>query len=642
MEVTRITHGQEVRPGCSDDETPGDDDRAAREAAAAVWFALAPLLAGTRQVRVSWDKGKQYKKGRYGSLRWHDSVHPVTIAIYDRVAGTGRLIVLDLDASRAKGGDRAGQVAAQAAAIAALVAACGGRCVTDVSPGGRHVYILFAEPRPWTQLRDLARALAARFPLVDTSPMCVADGQITPPGSRHKSGGWRVLDGPLEAARAALEAPCGPEVLEALTEALAAELAAVAPGVTAVDAAVEQLCAAPAMPAGHRRRLPAHLDAIARTGSKGRYATRSEARYAVLCSASARGWALADVQAAIGSGAWAGLAGLYPRAGEPDRITRLLGQEYRSAAAFVRKPAAPGKGKRVQGSDTSDTDHQPPPPSPLDDLDAVIVFGIIRQWLNVPEIAAADHDRVRGWGQMAVSVRLVLTALGLAAMVSGSPRVAFGVRNLALRAGLSADTVAVVLEQLRSEPDPMIRLVRRHRLEKADTYDLIVPAAYEQSVRWRGPRAGLVDAIHPAFLAVGKPEAILYQHLTGSEESGRELARTASLPVSTAAAALTELAAHGLAERGPGGGWRRGPASLYDVADTTGASDTWREREAAYKHDRDDWHEKIAKWLEPKPQPRTADPDPPLPFDDVQHQTPLPFEELSRPPPVPAGADAAG
>jgi hypothetical protein len=427
-------------------------------------------------------------------------------------------------------------------------------------------------------------------------------------------------------------------VLEALTEALAAELAAVAPGVRVADAAVEQLAAGPAVPVRQRRRLPARFDAIARRGGTGEYRSPSEARYAVLCSASARGWTLADVRDAIGTGDWAGLAGLYPRKGEPDRIGRLLEDEYRSAAAFVRKPATAGKGKPAQDSDTSDTHHQHPPPSPLDDLDAVIVFGIIRQWLNVPEIAAADPSRVRGWGQMAVSVRLVLTALGLAAMVSGSPRVAFGVRNLALRAGVSADTVAVVLEQLRNEPDPVIRLVRRHRLEKADVYDLVVPAAYEQQVRWRGPRAGLVDAVHPAFLVVGKPEAIVYQQLTGSEETGRELARSAHLPASTCATALVNLAAHGLAERGPGGGWRRGPARLDDVADATGASELWRERGAAYKKDRDDWHETIAEWLTPRSSAEAAGIDPPPPIDDVLPQMMLPFEEYSRPPPAAAGA----
>ena len=610
-------------------DQPGPAAQAA--AARAAWHALVPALAGAPRVRVSWDRAKTYPKGRYGSITRHDPAHPVTVPLYDATTGTGRLIVPDLDIARAAGPDPAGQVAADAAAIAALVAAAGGRSITDISPGGRHVYILLAAPLPWTELRDLTRALALRFTTVDPSPACSPDGQISPPGSRHKSGGWRVLDGSLADARTAVEQPCGPQVLDRLSAELAAELAVVAPGDLAEDAAVAtaadraELAADAAAPRQARRPLSGHLDAIARTGRKGRYPTPSEARFAVLCSATARGWSLADVQAAIRCGQWAGLASLYPRPGEPNRITRLLAREYQRAATFV------GKGKRVRNPDTSDLNHQPPS---LDDLGAVIVFGVIRRWLTMILIAAEDPHRVRRWGRQAISVRLVLTALGLAAMVSGSPRIAFGVRNLALRSGLSADTVAAVLAMLRDEPDPLIRLVKPHRLDKADTYDLIIPAAYEQSAQWRRRKAGLVDAVHPAFLTVGKAEALVYQALTTAEETGREVARSARLSSSATADALRNLAEHGLAERGPGG-WRRGPARLDDVADATGATEIYREREDAYADDRDQWHKTIADWLAPKPAPEPGD-NPPLPIDDILPQMRLPFDEYDdrAPPPL--------
>ena len=599
-----------------------DQSGPAEQAARAAWHALVPSLAGAPRVRVSWDRAKTYRKGRFGSITRHDPAHPVTVPLYDAAAGTGRLIGADLDISRAAGPDPARQVAADAAAIAALAAAAGGRSITDISPGGRHVYILFAAPLPWTELRDVTRALARRFTTVDPSPACSPDGQISPPGSRHKSGGWRILDGPLDAARTAVEQPCDPQVWERLTDELAAELAVVAPGDEAEDAAATaaadraDLAADIAAPHRARRPLAGHLDAIAQTGRKGRYPTPSEARFAVLCSAAARGWSLADVQAAIRSGRWAGLASMYPRPGEQNRMQRLLAREFSRAAAFV------GKGKRVRNSDTSDLHH--PPPS-LDDLGAVITYGVIRRWLTMILIAAEDPQRVRRWGRQAVSVRLVLTALGLAAMVSGSPRIAFGVRNLALRSGLSADTVAAVLAMLRDEPDPLIRLVKAHRFDKADTYDLIIPAAYEQSAQWRRRKAGLVDAIHPAFLTVGKVEALVYQALTTAEETGREVARSARLSASATADALRNLAEHGLAERGPGG-WRRGPARLDDVADATGATEIYREREDAYAKDRDEWHKKIEAWLAPKPAPEPGD-NPPLPIDDILPQMRLPFDE---------------
>ena len=50
------------------------------------------------------------------------------------------------------------------------------------------------------------------------------------------------------------------------------------------------------------------LEHTARTGEwdRSRYPGRSEARMAVLAAAAARGWRLADVRAAVASGAWRG------------------------------------------------------------------------------------------------------------------------------------------------------------------------------------------------------------------------------------------------------------------------------------------------------------------------------------------------
>ena len=60
-------------------------------------------------------------------------------------------------------------------------------------------------------------------------------------------------------------------------------------------------------------------------------------------------------------------------------------------------------------------------------------------------------------------------------------------------------------------------------------------------------------------------------------------------------AALRVLAEHGLAERGPGG-WRRGPVALADVAESTGAADLQREREARYKQDRESWRARLRQY----------------------------------------------
>ena len=74
---------------------------------------------------------------------------------------------------------------------------------------------------------------------------------------------------------------------------------------------------------GGRAPLGAGLERVARSGrwDRSRYAGRSEARMAVLAAAAARGWRLAEVQSAIASGAWKGLAGLYEDARSPAAST---------------------------------------------------------------------------------------------------------------------------------------------------------------------------------------------------------------------------------------------------------------------------------------------------------------------------------
>jgi len=45
-------------------------------------------------------------------------------------------------------------------------------------------------------------------------------------------------------------------------------------------------------------------------------------------------------------------------------------------------------------------------------------------------------------------------------------------------------------------------------------------------------------------------------------------------------------------EDGPGG-WSRGPVALADVAESTGAADLHREREARYRRDRESWRARL-------------------------------------------------
>ena len=534
---------------------------------------------------------------------------------------------------------QAAAVRAQAEALADVVVGLGGQVLADVSPsGGRHVYVLFAAALPWLELRDVARALTLRFPSIDTAPMSSLGGQISPPGARHKSGGWRVLSTPVDIALAAVEHPNGPEVWAALLAEFAAELRQVdrsAAGETMFHreplAELDDTGASWVPRLGGRAPLGAELEHVARSGKwdRTRYAGRSEARMAVLGAAAARGWRLDDVRSAIASGAWRGLTTLYERRSEPGRLERLLPYEWRKSIGKISGE------KNVRHWHTSDLTSRPP----ADESASSAEYGLIRQWMTAIHCAAEDPERVQGWGGRAIAARLVLLALGQAAMVSGSSVVEFGCRNLALHSVLSHRTVARVLRMLREEPDPLIDLVSPRRMARADRYALRIPDRYADSVRWRRRRAGRIEAAHPVFLVLGGTSALVYQVLDQAEARGAEVARAARLSASAAAAALRVLAEHGLAERGPGG-WRRGAVALADVADSTGAAGLQREREARYKQDREGWRARLRIYQGARQRPVNErdgwlsldDPDE---YDFMACRWPVLSDDLVRGPPVP-------
>jgi hypothetical protein len=504
------------------------------------------------------------------------------VPVYDPGSAAGRMLAIDLDVSR-------GDVDRQAAELGPLLGRLGARYIADVSPsGGRHVYVLFAAALPWLELRDVARALTLRFPSIDTAPMSGLGGQISPPGSRHKSGGWRVMSTPVEIALAAIEQPNGPGIWAALLAELAAELRQVETGTVRADSEASAEADDTGVPwvprLGGRAPLGAELEHVARSGrwDRSHYAGRSEARMAVLGAAAARGWRLAEVRAAVASGAWRGLSALYERPSEPGRLERLLPHEWRKCIVKISRE------ENVRTWPTSDRRSRPP----VEESASSAEYGLIREWLTAILCAAEDPERVKGWGKRAIAVRLVLLALGQAAMVSGSSTIEFGRRNLALHSALSDRTVSRVLRILRDEPDPLIDLVSPRRLARADRYALRIPDRYADSVRWRRRRAGRIEAAHPAFLALGGASALVYQVLDQTEARGAEVARAARLSASATSAALRVLAEHGLAERGPGG-WRRGPVALAYVAESTGAADLQREREARYRQDREGWRARL-------------------------------------------------
>ncbi|WP_211267379.1 hypothetical protein, partial [Nonomuraea candida] len=211
---------------------------ALRAEAAQAWAALAPLIAQAPRVRYSADGGVTFPARFERPLTARHPNRPTTVATFDRRAGTGRLLVLDHDVSRARAlgvANPAARVTAEAAAAIAAVERCGGRAIPALPPnGGRHTYVLFAQPLPWDELHRVACALATRFPTIDVSPMSSPAGQIRIPGSPHKTRdgrltGWMRLTIPLAEAVAIAEQPNSMRVWELLHDELAVELGSYSP-----------------------------------------------------------------------------------------------------------------------------------------------------------------------------------------------------------------------------------------------------------------------------------------------------------------------------------------------------------------------------------------------------------------------------
>lgn len=566
---------------------------------------------------MSRDGGRTYPRRHERPLAAACPEEPATIPVFDRETGTGRLLALDLDAGRAReagSADPAAAVAADAAAITTLVERLGGHAVTDASPsGGMHVYILLDARLPWRELRDLARAMALRHRSLDwASTTSNPDAQVRPPGSAWKRPGtWQALTIPLSDALAAARRPCGHAVWAGLLREFAAELSSTAPAAepgSAPPGSVHDDDGAPWLPRpGGRLRPAPRLHGIARDGTwpPGRYTSRSEARMAVITGAAACGWTLAEVRAEITTGSWAGLATLYASPRERNRIDRLLPFEWRKAVAYLTRQAPPhdapaegGRGEYDSNWPTSQAYSRPPSPGPgrkkpnRQDLPGS-GYPEIRRWITCTDIAAEDPRRTRAWGRQAISIRLVLTALGQAAMVAGTMTIEFGCRNLALQSGVSCRTAARALAVLRSEDDPLITLVTPHHLTRADRYQLRIPGRYERSSWWRRRRAGWISAIHPAFTALGGTAALTYAALTADPTPAAGIARTARLSGPATADALRELAAHGLAVH-HARHWTRGPASLDDVALATGALQAHQERSDRYRRQQQQWKAVIA------------------------------------------------
>jgi len=603
-----------------------------RALAATVWAALAPLLAGRLEVRESRNGGGSYRGGWRRSFGSHvpGSV-PAAVPIYSN-AGATRLLVVDLDV---KLGGRE-QVLTDAAAVAAVVHRCGGELISDESPsGGIHLYIPLARPVAFDAARDAARALASRTPSMDVSPMLgLTDGLIRPPGARHRSGGFQVLHGPLDKAVALARIGNPPRVWQRLTEALAVELAALtaAPPVSAVAAPiivdVPAAGAAGVSRRGGPRELAGNYLQIAHTGvyDTARYGSPSQARQAVITAAVWAGMSMVDVLARISDGRWRGLASFYARYSNPTSRREALSKfDWPNAVAYVtaQKGKNPGPGLVRQSLTSQSTPHRGAPEQANSNRNTQSEFRFLRTWWSAMAIAEQEQhqlgDRPAGW----MSRRMVLRALGEAAMKSGSRYVHFGTRSLSIAAGVGQWTVAAQLRALRDEGDGLVVLIDGDRGGDGDLYELVIPACLALRAGRQDWRGGKLHALRPVFLELGIPAALVYETLEQARAplASFELITASGLSRSAVYAALETLSAFNLAGQ-RGGRWSIVAAtSLTVLAEQFGVLETIRKTVQRHRDERAAYR-RILQMAEAKPHlsPGPAEwswppPDPPPPED---------------------------
>lgn len=544
--------------------------------AAEAWRALAKLLAGRPICRESSNGGRAYpKKGTRGLTDRLPAV-PAAVPVFS-AAGDTRLLVVDLDTSKA---DRA-TVLRDAAAVGELVRRAGGRMISDESPsGGIHVYIPLAVPVAFQDARDFALALAARTPTMDPLPMLnLTDGLIRPPGSRHRSGGFQRLRGTLAAAYGVVKQPNPLPVWAALKEALAVELQAVHTDRTERDRVTADTDGTDVgyVPRnGGPREIAADYLRIASTGlyDTARYPSPSHARQAVLASAAWAGMQLAEVVSRVQGGAWPGLASFYARYRYEAARRKAMVGDWRNAVSWVQKAKANDTGVRpVRISPTSKPATHRAVKTALatqQQRSTAVEFQFVREWWSA--LVLLEQDRYPG--RTGPAIRMVLRALGEAAMKTGSRYIEFGTRSLDVASGLDHTTVAKHLRQLRAEDDPLVYLIENERGLLGDLYELRIPQEVAVRAGRQSWRAGKIRALRPVFRDLGLPAAFVYEALEHSAErpSSFELAGVTGMGRSTVYEALETLAAFNLVEQ-RGGRWSIvATTSLVILAESLGCA----------------------------------------------------------------------
>ncbi|MEU5761295.1 hypothetical protein [Nocardia sp. NPDC047648] len=509
--------------------TAVDEGVAAHEAFAR----LAPLLAARRSMRL-WNPSLDGYNDRARTLTRKLPDQPAAVPIYRD--GRTRLLALDFDSTR----DSTAAVDRDVERCLGWIREAGGRAITDHSTsGGRHILIPLplGDTLDLAQAESLVRALAARLPSLDITPMLnPATGCITPPGSRCKQGGYRRLDGSLDNAAETLTIRSAPGFVARLHHLLAgtehdaytARAACATPralcadGRTARDMQLwEGEGERARLRAKYRRRSPlsATVEAFARDGAAptdGRWTTRagrldrSAARQSVLAAAVVRGYSYLDVRAELpaAGGGWRGFADAYRRYGRGAQAAMY--RDWISACRWAEQtvpeflPAA---------HKTKDTGGLPGGPG------LGLAAHLQKRWLAAAAswVHAQWPRSPRRWTVLAVLQALAWASAVGGQLARGVPVVEFGGRSLSLAAGdLPESTVWGVLRELRELPGAPIFRIRPGQGLLADRYALVTPHHGVRPIRpaEAQTRRTRVEPVHPAWSVLGLHCRGLYELVT--------------------------------------------------------------------------------------------------------------------------------
>ncbi|WP_157116513.1 hypothetical protein [Nocardia vaccinii] len=576
---------------------------------------MATLLAARGSMRLR-DSDLQAYRSRAQRLTRDLPDLPAAVPLY--VRGKTRVLALDFDARHCS----ADVVITDVRQCLDWIGQSGGRAVVDRSTsGGCHVLVplpIDTEVRR-DQIEPILRLLATQLDSLDITPMLnPSTGCITPPGSRTREGGFRILLGSLDDAVDAFTIRSAPGFLARLTELLAS----LEPRTTAAkdSTSVRTMRTQPVhtprttrtLPTGHlhlwegdgkQARLRAQFRlqtpmprtvrafAVDGTGSPdGRWRApdgrldRSAARQSVLTAAVLRGYTLADIHRQLppAGGDWAGLWASYDRYGKHG-ASDALHRDWAKVCSWAARNAPeflPGAHKIPEH--TGGWRGEPSRARKQTEWLAAATMWVDAQWPGSP----------RRHTILALLQGLAHASVAAGGVVRGVPVVEVGGRSLSIMACLSETTVWQLLRDLRDLPGSPILRIRRGAGVLADQHALVLPSINGRRVR-PGPtevQRARIAPVHEAWSVIGLHCRRLYDAVAhcGLTTPADAIA-AAKISRSAGYSALASLTTAGLLNHRHGQ-ITVGPVHLDRIALAHNLPQARMERIAQHKRQRAVWH----------------------------------------------------